>query len=98
MLLTWGHSYQKKYNNHYFWYPKEQDKFKQLAFQYEGIVLRIVGNDIDIYHLGKINKIIKAPVSVRMRAITIGGVKIREKFENCKIYAVPKGQEDLLKA
>ena len=97
--MKWGESIQNKENNHYFWFPDNQDEFKAEACKSGGISLRIIGKDIDIFHNGCVNKILKAPIATRLRSMTLkeyGNKKIRTIFTNCKIYGVPKSYNHLL--
>lgn len=99
MNSEWGHSYQQKQNNNYYWYPKDMDEFKKMAYQDGGIELRILGENEDIRISGKIGKILKAPIYTRLRSMTLkerGNKKIRESVSNCEIYGVPKSKVYLL--
>lgn len=99
MNSEWGHSYQQKQNNNYYWYPKDMDEFKKMAYQDGGIELRILGENINIRYSGNVGKLLKAPIPIRLRSMTLKeyeNKKIREIFSDCEIYGVPKSKVDVL--
>lgn len=87
----------KKRMNQYFYYPKDDNEFKKEVVKNGGWIAHIYENDILIDKIeAKSSKEWKSKISTQIKTSTKNGVDIEQIYENCKIYAVPKGYEDML--
>ena len=100
----WGISYQRDANNTYFIYPSDEEYFKNAVFansQNKGLVIRIFTKNNEFL----LDRIVNSTQNSWSGNVTpqgfisttsVDGEKIRYKYRDCKIYAVPKGYEDEL--
>ena len=100
----WGISYQRDANNTYFIYPSDEEDFKNAVFansQNKGLVIRIFTKNNEFL----LDRIVNSTQNSWSGNVTpqgfisttsVDGEKIRHKYRDCKIYAVPKGYEDEL--
>ena len=86
--------------NLYFHYPKDDNDFKSKVIENDGWIAHIYKNNIFIDKIeaktSRTSKLWKSSVFTQIKTSTKNGVDIEQIYENCKIYAVPKGYEDML--
>jgi len=82
-------------NNIYHYFPNDEDKFKKQALKDERIVL--IGFDaegVEIYnHSRKVATYWSQTVKNNLETMYDGDTKIKDRFNSCNFYAVPKSME-----
>lgn len=91
----------KRQNNQYYIFPKDEQLFWQLAQSNGGIILRFIGKyaqqlPVSEHSIFISNQSHKSVVVNFIRTSTIGGERIPKIFRDTFIIAVPKGLENAL--
>lgn len=94
--IEWKQSRITNRGNQYFHYPKGDMEFKNKVAS-GGWVAHIYKNGIFIDKIEADSSVVwQSPIFTHIKTTTINSKDIEQIYENCKIYAVPKGYEDML--
>lgn len=95
--IEWKESRITNGGNQYFHYPKGDMEFKDEVVKSGGWVAHIYKNGIFINKIEADSSVVwQSPIFTHIKTTTINSKDIEQIYENCKIYAVPKGYEDML--
>ncbi len=95
--IEWKESRITNRGNQYFHYPKGDMEFKDEVVKSGGWVAHIYKNGIFIDKIEADSSVVwQSPIFTHIKTTTINSKDIEQIYENCKIYAVPKGYEDML--
>ena len=93
----WKESRITNRGNQYFHYPQGESEFKNEVVKGGGWIAHIHKDDTFINKIGADSSVIwQAPIFTHIKTTTINSKDIEQIYENCKIYAVPKGYENML--
>lgn len=94
--IEWKQSRITNRGNQYFHYPNDDMEFKNKVAS-GGWVAHIYKNGIFIDKIEADSSVVwQSPIFTHIKTTTINSKDIEQIYENCKIYAVPKGYEDML--
>lgn len=95
--IEWKQSRITNRGNQYFHYPKGDMEFKDEVVKSGGWVAHILKNGIFIDKIEADSSVVwQSPIFTHIKTTTINSKDIEQIYENCKIYAVPKGYEYML--
>lgn len=94
--IEWKQSRITNRGNQYFHYPNDDMEFKNKVAS-GGWVAHIYKNGIFIDKIEADSSVVwQSPIFTHIKTTTINSKDIEQIYENCKIYAVPKGYENML--
>lgn len=95
--IEWKESRITNRGNQYFHYPNDDMEFKDEVVKSGGWVAHIYKNGIFIDRIEADSSVVwQSPIFTHIKTTTINSKDIEQIYENCKIYAVPKGYENML--
>ncbi|MGX2971016.1 McrB family protein [Helicobacter sp. T3_23-1059] len=95
--IQWKESKVTIRGNQYFHYPQDENEFKNEVVKSGGWIAHIHKNGAFVDKVEADSSVIwQSPIFTHIKTTTINSKDIEQIYENCKIYAVPKGYEDML--